>query len=193
MKIRHSHLFITALLSLSLLSTSSWAAELSKKEWYVQLYASSADEQLKDNNSLLGQLQDSSNGSDNHDLEELPPFATPYLTVVFPHPEWEAQAGDYATDYHSTKHKRHIWRFEIRTDKSDRDISLSWNSSHAPQKPKMWLVDSATGTVIKAQGKGKRAAVNHYSFNMDGETVRSFYWVRGGKKLAKKQLPETTR
>ncbi|MFZ1575364.1 MAG: hypothetical protein WAT36_09055 [Chromatiaceae bacterium] len=28
----------------------------------------------------------------------MPPFTTPYLTLVCPHPEWGTNAGDYASD-----------------------------------------------------------------------------------------------
>ena len=42
---------------------------------------------LRDAGNLFGQLPASRDGRDLHDLPELSPFASPYLTVVFPQPE----------------------------------------------------------------------------------------------------------
>jgi VCBS repeat-containing protein len=63
-------------------------ARLEAKEWYVRLIAEWPAGNLKDRNNVLGELVDSDPGFDVHDLKELPPFSTQFLTVVFPHDDW---------------------------------------------------------------------------------------------------------
>ena len=173
---------VAALLGLSLLVSSSWAAtELGSKEWYARLTVSNAEEGLNDSRNLLGQLDDSVAGYDVHDLIELSPFAEPYLTLVFPHEAWEKKPGNYATDFRSSGVKRENWMFEVRSDSTERDITLRWDLTSNKNPGTMWLVDAATGEVIRSNGKGKARAVSAYSFNMDGQSSRTFYWVLGSK------------
>ena len=166
-----------AILCCGLLSMTVHATELGKGEWYVRLTAKADD--LNDSGNVLGQLTDSRHGYDLHDLEELSPFATPYLTIVFPHPDWGDHAGDYASDFHGTHKRKNKWVFEIRSDDPNRQVTLSWSSQ--ADMSGMSLVDTVTGTKVAALG-----ADQQYTFNMGGQTVRSFKWVvrdsKGGKK-----------
>ena len=50
---------------------------------------------FRDAGNVLGQLPDSLDGPDGHDLEELAPFGSSYLTVIFPHEEWGGDAWGY--------------------------------------------------------------------------------------------------
>ena len=73
-------------------------------EWYVRLIAQTPADNLLDRNNVLGQLFDSVDGYDSHDLKELPPFASPYLTIVFPHvDDWVGHEDNYSSDYHAVK------------------------------------------------------------------------------------------
>ena len=138
-------------------------SELGKGEWYVSLTATAGD--LKDSGNVLGQLRDSQYGYDLHDLKELSPFATPYLTIVFPHPDWGDHAGDYGSDFRGTHKRKNKWTFEVRSDDPNREITLSWSS--LADMSGMSLLDTVTGTKVAAQH-----ADQQYTFNMDGETVR---------------------
>ena len=182
---------VALLLGLSLAS-SSWAAELGDDEWYLRLIVSHAEENLLDDNNLLGQLADSVAGYDRHDLIELPPFDTPYLTLVFPHPDWADKAGDYATDFHQRKGRQQVWYFEVLSDDGLRDITLRWALTSKTRKPRdMWLVDALTGEIIHGNSRNtKRPAVSEYAFTMEGRTSRPFYWVQGGRGLAEEQTLE---
>lgn len=170
-----------ALLGFVLLSMPVFARDLGEGEWYVRLTAMAGN--LKDSSNLLGQLRDSRRGYDLHDLKELSPFATPYLTIVFPHPDWGDNAGDYGTDFRGTRKHKNKWVFEVRSDDPNRDVTLSW-SSHADMRG-MSLLDTVTGTKVAALDSDQQ-----YTFNMDGLTVREFKWLSGhsrDKKKAKKK------
>jgi hypothetical protein len=165
-----------ALLSFGLLFMPVHARELGNGEWYVRLTAMAGN--LKDSSNVLGQLSDSLRGYDLHDLRELSPFATPYLTIVFPHPDWEEHAGDYGTDFHGTNKRNDKWIFDVRSDDINREVTLSW--SIQPNLSGMWLVDTVAGTKVAAQDAGQQ-----YTFNMDGQTVRRFKWVVNSNRRQK--------
>jgi len=164
--------------------------------WYTRLIAGSVEEGLVDRGNVLGQLPESSDGYDDHDLIELDPFADPHLTIVFPHPDWGEEAGDYTSDYHPTAAGLDDeWVFEVRTDDPNRDVRLAWEHVQPlvcvePEPGEscqwvesdtgseqltnvMWMQDLATGELIKASTDGE---LTDYVFNMNGENVRVFRW-----------------
>ena len=95
------------------------------EDWYVRLSVSDDSRQLKDSGNVLGQLADAELGYDSADLAERPPFSKPYLTLVFPHRDWQEEAGDYASDFHPPA-RRDNWAFEIRTDDISSPVELCW-------------------------------------------------------------------
>jgi hypothetical protein len=147
--------------------SASGNGQLLPGEWYVRLIAAAPAERLKDSGHVLGQLRSSEQRYDAHDLEALAPSHTPYLTIVFPHWNWGAKAGDYASDYHPVKPGADTWEFEVRTDNPRRQIELSWQATgDAPMN--MSLRDTKTGAVIPVQA-------GRYVFTM-GAPARSFTW-----------------
>jgi hypothetical protein len=149
-------------------------ARLQGKEWYVRLIAEWPEGGLKDRGNVLGQLSDSELGFDAHDLEELSPFSTPYLTIVFPHDDWGEKSGNYTSDYHPLiKGKSHgdLWQFEVRTDEPGREITLRWLMQGAfPQEP--LLINVETGETVDVDP----AVPGSYTFVMDATTQR-FEWM----------------
>ncbi|MFZ1640433.1 MAG: hypothetical protein WAV07_03150 [Candidatus Contendobacter sp.] len=108
------------------------AAAEDGRAWYVRLIAEEATQKLRDRNNVLGQLADGAVGYDARDLPELAPFGQPWLTVVFPHPDWGKNAGDYASDYRPDREPgipgrpTADWRFEIRADRAGYPVRLRW-------------------------------------------------------------------
>lgn len=173
-----------------------------EQEWYVRLIAVAEDENLRDKNNVLGQLQDSVDHYDRHDLPELLPFAAPYLSLSFPHFDWGDKAGTFTSDYHFVRTgDPDQWVFEIKSDDPYRDIDLYWDGVFLLEGvwtqnngKKNWtqnkqmdagklygqmvLEDIDLGIQIKAADD---AAANHYAFNMDGRTVRTFRWILKSK------------
>ncbi len=154
----------------------SFANNLKYDEWFVRLIAEAPAENLKDAGNVLGSLRSSSNDYDKHDLKELPPFTAPYLTIVFPHPEWGDKAGNYASDFHRTRHWRlgDEWEFTVNASTADLEVTLTWEGFDRLKR--LWamqLIDLENGTVVDAV---KNRKLNHYTFNMAGTSHR-FKWV----------------
>ncbi|MDH4019347.1 MAG: S8 family serine peptidase, partial [Xanthomonadales bacterium] len=139
------------------------------EEWYVRLIAESVTENLKDDGNVLGQLQDSSSGFDEHDLPEPAPFE-PYLTIVFNQPDWGDNAGDYTSDFHPVtgNNKKDNWSFVVVSDDHEREVTLSWSGPEDALKNSL-LVDLDNGEVIEPDKLGR------YTFFMNGER-RNFAW-----------------
>jgi len=113
--------------------TTAPARNFEESEWMIRLTATSDD--LSDPGNVFGQLAGSTAGLDTHDLPELAPFSTRYLTVVFPHPKWHTDAWAYTTDFHgipshltpgTDKGRTQRWEFEIRSGNVGNKVSLSW-------------------------------------------------------------------
>ncbi len=145
-----------------------------RRGWHVRLIASAGE--LRDAATVLGQLPGSRHGHDRHDLRELPPYASPYLTLVFPHPEWGQHAGDYATDFRPPSPGRSgdRWRFELRTSAPGQEVVLSWQG--APEHlAGMRLVDRSLGRVVRVRPG------ESYAFTPPG-TRHVFEWIsRSGR------------
>lgn len=144
--------------------------------WFVRLIATDDANNLQDKGNVLGQLPDSDAGYDIHDLPEFSPMGGDYLTIVFPHADWGEHAGDYASDFHaySQKNRQDSWQFEVRTNDSHREVTLSWAGLQEVLQPSV-LIDNETGEVIRMR------FVEEYTFFMNG-TTRSFTWKYQGRR-----------
>ncbi|OOZ44761.1 hypothetical protein [Solemya velum gill symbiont] len=138
------------------------------RDWYVRLTVESGN--LSDPGNVLGQLSDSVDGFDSHDLEELKPFGNSYLTVVFPHDEWEKDAWGYTSDFHATTRKpKGKWRFQVKASADVQNATLRWSGpDHILRKAR--IIDEASGKRFKLKQDGS------YQFNID-EGVHSFRFV----------------
>lgn len=116
-------------------------------DWFVRLIVESGS--LKDPGNVLGQLSDSIDGQDKHDLKEKEPFSSPYLSVVFPHTEWEDSAWGYTTDFHAVnKTKEGSWEFTVKASENISEATLQWEGPEEILK-KAILIDKETGKRIK--------------------------------------------
>lgn len=168
--------------------------------WYVRLSVATPDQSMKDPGNVLGQLPDSVDGYDSHDLPEIPPMSARYLTIVFPQSSWGEHNDKYASDYRDIDYTRpDQWVFEVRTDNPRRDLVLNWSdiqvvATDADEDSKgagrsarldaaktlierMRLEDVTTGARVDAISDGQ---LQNYAFNMDGDTVRVFRWILAG-------------
>lgn len=133
---------------------------------------------MRDRNNVLGQLEDAAVGYDRHDLPELKPSYSPYLTIVFPHADWGIKAGDYASDFRPTNKGKPAasWRFEVRGDVA-RTVLLRWEGPAEILRNSV-LLDEATGRQYSASDAS--LLQSGLSVTMTG-TVASFTWRYSGK------------
>ena len=116
-------------------------------DWYIRLKVNNLVTGWKDRGALLGQLSDAKTGFDAHDIPKMAPFTAPYLTLVFPHPDWGSNAGDYGSDFHPVDLNAHSWSFEVRANPVGSKVFLSWEGSPELLK-RSQLLEVATGKII---------------------------------------------
>jgi hypothetical protein len=147
-----------------------------KTAWRVQLIVSIAAKGLRDPGNWLGRIPGAKNGFDSSDLPEMAPL-TPYLTLVFPHPEWLDQAGNYASDFHHPATVRdaatRTWNFDIRADQGQigQTVFLSWEGDPAVLK-RCSVTDPLSGKVFNLSDP-------KYRFGMPvvmDSPVQSYIW-----------------
>ena len=148
------------------------------REWYVRLIIEEPGLNMRDRNNVLGQLEDAAVGYDRHDLPELKPSYSPYLTIVFPHADWGIKAGDYASDFRPTHKGKPAanWRFEVRGDVA-RTVLLRWEGPAEILRNSV-LLDEATGRRYAASDAVLLR--DGLSVTMTG-TVAAFSWRYSGK------------
>ncbi len=92
--------------------------------WWVRMVVASGA--LEDPENYLGRISGASDGQDEYDLPELQPFASPFLTVVFPNAEWSGDGWSYTADIRQSRLAAGgVWGFEVRSDAA-REITLNW-------------------------------------------------------------------
>ena len=147
-------------------------------DWRVQLKLLNHVTQWKSGTVKLGQVGLAQLGYDAHDVPKLPPFAKPYLSLVFPHPEWGDQAGDYGTDVRPALGKQpQDWTFEVRADPVGGVVFLSWEGDAKILK-RSRLIDVQTGKTI--QPAAKKWAKKGYPITLKNP-VQRYVWRYLGK------------
>jgi len=124
-------------------------------DWQVRLGVENRVTGWKDTTNLLGQKTTAQTGYDAHDLIGMAPFATPYLSLVFPHLDWLAtadgqkRAGDYDTDFRPAQgNPPTTWTFELRTSPTGGKVFITWQGDPAILK-RSRLVDLQTGRIVE--------------------------------------------
>ena len=173
--------------------------------WYmktvVKATADDNTEYVHNTAGIFGELKESEDGKDRHDIAG---FGSAILQVVFPQTEWEANNGDYFSDYHalSAEDSKRVWTFQV---KNQRDVDLK----DAPLQ--LLLCGPYDVTSIEENGRvtyeealskdtSKKTSITlidvdnqmAYSYeelktlqlNMDGLHTRTFRWVIGTAEQA---------
>lgn len=168
--------------------------ETKPSNWYIRLVAEDPARAMKTGDTQLGALA-VSDAVAKHTLKALSPFGGTYLDIVFRAPA-RVGSGDYKVNFHVYEEgNQDRWQFTVRTDDIDADILLTWRGLYVltpyiddqdrqrykeyrsltnPLIKNMKLIDVSTGNEISAAVDGK---VQTYSFNMEGQTERTFEWV----------------
>ena len=92
-------------------------------EWVIRIHASNAV--LSDQSGALGVASDASEERDLHDYLE-PPFISDFVSVRFPHDDWQRLPGRYKTDFKPSFSDGAVWSFEVATSMKDRPITLKF-------------------------------------------------------------------
>ncbi len=149
------------ILTVCAIALSGFSCAASTNDWYVRLVVTAPDDPLPvriDNDNLLGRWHDSVDGLDGHDLVELPPdpgqIGDRYLSIVFPHPEWNGEYENYAYDFRgpvSDEIQGDSWKFEVRTRTPGIKTIISWQewaNNPFAALPGARIKDFATGAIL---------------------------------------------
>jgi len=145
----------------------------SKNDWFVRLVVESG--LLKDPGNALGQLHDSVDGQDIHDLEEKAPFGSPYLSIVFPHDDFEGGEWGFTTDFHSLKKEKDHWTFVVKASDNVTDGVLSWEGPKEILR-KAIIIDKETGKRIRLK------KVENYRFKIKNGEHKFIFKIKKRKK-----------
>ena len=111
-------------------------------EWQIRILASC--QQASEGDNILGVKRDALESWDHMDLVE-PPVIGEYVSVYFPHPEWQRVLNRYCSDFRSTGSDGYVWDFEVRTNIAG-DVVLRFAGLDAlPGSLNILLLDKATG------------------------------------------------
>lgn len=135
--------------------------------WYARIVLSSLD--LHDSGAIFGQLPDSKDGRDSHDLIERKPFPDRYLMAMLTPGFGLGQPSIFNSDYRALDglNSNDVWRFQVIGTNVGRKVTLQID---APD----WLIENA---VLVDETESKRMpAKTIYSYRETGQARKfAFY------------------
>lgn len=114
---------------------------LAENEWQIQISAKSGE--LHDEDNIAGVRQEARLGNDAFDEFEPPPLGD-YLSLSFPHPEWNTFLTDLASDIQPSTAEGWIWSLKIQSNFSDRVVLTFSGIERVTDIFKIFLIDPTT-------------------------------------------------
>ena len=123
------------------LSPSMPARVASQTGWRLQILTSCG--QARDDYNFAGVAAASANGYDDNDLAEPPPIGE-YVSVYFPHPEWQKPLSRFSDDMRSASNPNQKWRFVVESNITNEMVSLRFDGlKEIDATSAVFLVDEA--------------------------------------------------
>jgi type IX secretion system substrate protein len=112
-------------------------------DWSIDIIAACQD--ALDNDNIAGVKTDAQIGFDEFDRPE-PPRIGEFVSVNFPHSEWEQISKSYCVDVRPTLVEGETWDFEVETNIVDK-VEISFDKvNEVPENFEVWLVDDLLKT-----------------------------------------------
>ncbi|MFC1557075.1 two-component regulator propeller domain-containing protein [candidate division KSB1 bacterium] len=105
-------------------SSSKHAGDISIIDWRIQIKAKSGD--VQDSHNYFGMSEQAENEYDINDIYELVPLNDEFISVYFPHLEWNEQSGNFTQDIRKTSDEEMSWKMTVVTNNSTDYVSLKW-------------------------------------------------------------------
>jgi len=116
------------------------ASSSEKSRWSIRLLAQC--QEARDTDNLAAIVASASNGWDEMDHPE-PPTVGEYVSVYFPHSEWNKLSRNYCADFRPESSEGSVWLFAVKTNISDK-VNLSFAGLESvPNEFEIWLADEA--------------------------------------------------
>ncbi|NIR52392.1 T9SS type A sorting domain-containing protein [candidate division KSB1 bacterium] len=111
------------------------------KDW--QLHIEALCRQRQNSSTALGVATDASTQWDGLDYLE-PPHISDYVSVRFPHDDWQKFPGAFVTDFRPPSEEGHTWHFEVATSIENAPVKLNFkNLESIPTNFDIMLYDNA--------------------------------------------------
>jgi len=108
--------------------------------WFIRIVAQC--QQAVDSDNIAAIVSDASNDHDELDHPE-PPVIGEYVSIYFPHQEWDKLSQNYCIDVRPEPIDGEIWEFEIKTNIRD-IVQLRFEGlDGVPSEFEVWLADDA--------------------------------------------------
>jgi len=131
--------------------------------WSIRILAQCQEAQDVDNVAAI--IPGAAKGFDEWDRPE-PPVIGEYVSVYFPHLDWEPPSPGYCTDARPAPLRGEIWEFEVTTNIHDK-VNLTFESlEQTPKEFEVWIVDDA----LKLSQNLRET--NHYAVAGTGQPKR---------------------
>lgn len=131
---------------------------LSEEEWSIQIAAQAG--KYSDSENYLGKLTSSHAAWDQHDFSEPPQPPGEYISLYFPHQNWEKYPGSYTTDFRPIAGEGEVWDFIVDGNIAESKCSLVFDKlSSVPENLEVFLFDQARQIAIDLRSN------NQYTFN----------------------------
>ena len=162
--------------------------KLEKDEWRLRI--SAASEEIKDQDNFIGVLTDAQDGWDRFDFSE-PPVIGDYLSLYFPHEDWEEHRGRYARDFKAwirdqgsgkSQDIKKMWNFSIETNLNQKPVEVNWEFENFPKDLEIVLIDQSGDVMVDLK---EQTTYKYYSTNTGGK--RNFE-IKVGKDLIRQNL-----
>jgi|GEM_PF-6788732 len=149
-----------------------------EEDWMVRIKAECSLSSDWDN--YIGCVSTSEEKWDRHDLSEAPPFGD-YVSVQFPHLEWEKYPGYYTTDFRNHDPNGQVWDFEVRTNREKSEVKLFFENIILQDKGlEILLIDR-----MQDIGVDIRTNPRYRFLSGRGETVRRFQLIVGSEAFTR--------
>jgi hypothetical protein len=112
-------------------------------DWSINITAEC--QEARDIDNKIGVREDAQLGWDEFDRPE-PPVIGEYVSLKFPHNDWEKISKAYCVDVRPKITEGEIWDFEIETNIEDK-VKISFNTiTDVPENLEVWVVDELLKT-----------------------------------------------
>jgi hypothetical protein len=157
-------------------------AKAANELWSINISAEC--QEAKDMDNKISVVSDANSGFDEMDKPE-PPIIGEYVSVYFPHSEWNGVFKNYSTDARPTPVIGDTWEFELKSNIENK-IQLDFSSIETvPQQFEVWLVDKLLSTTQNVKLNNK------YSFtNLSSKNPRQMILVVGNSSFIHDKLTE---
>ena len=93
-------------------------------DWRIQIIAESGEN--KDIHNYFGVSSKANTEYDAMDVYELTPLNSEFISLYFPHPEWNKNAGNFTQDIRQKIESDIQWDFSVAVKSSDNFVMLKW-------------------------------------------------------------------